>query len=44
MEWEVMRKRFGRAYDFLEIPEGYEQRTGFGGAPAHTRLGGHRGV
>lgn len=30
MEWEVMRKRFGRAYDFpFEIPEGYEQRTGF---------------
>ena len=30
MEWEVIRKRFGRAYDFpFEIPEGYEQRTGF---------------
>ncbi len=30
MEWEVMRIRFGRAYDFpFEIPEGYEQRTGF---------------
>lgn len=30
MAWEVMRKRFGRPYDFpFEIPEGYEQRTGF---------------
>ena len=30
MEWDVIRKRFGRAYDFpFEIPEGYEQRLGF---------------
>lgn len=30
MNWEVMRRRFGRAYDFpFGIPEGYERRTGF---------------
>lgn len=30
MSWEVIRIRFGRAYDFpFEIPEGYEQRLGF---------------
>ncbi len=29
MNWEVMRKRFGRAYDFpFGIPEGYEERKG----------------
>ncbi len=30
MEWEIMRIRFGRAYDFpFEIPDNYERRTGF---------------
>jgi hypothetical protein len=30
MEWELMRIRFGRAYDFpFEIPDNYERRTGF---------------
>ncbi len=30
MEWEIMRLRFGRAYDFpFEIPDNYERRTGF---------------
>lgn len=30
MKWDIMRIRFDRAYDFpFEIPEDYEQRTGF---------------
>ena len=30
MEWEIIRIRFGRAYDFpFEIPDNYELRTGF---------------
>lgn len=30
MDWEVIRLRFGRAYDFpFEIPDNYELRTGF---------------
>lgn len=30
IEWDVIRLRFGRAYDFpFEIPDNYERRTGF---------------